>query len=94
MPEISFACSDALLDKFRIESTSYILNAIRSLEQRDHQPVLPQIDQILSDIDMELSEIDEHKQNRALIRHIEANIKKPIKILFRKLDHFLQRYIS
>lgn len=94
MPELSFSGPDALLDEFRAESTSYILNAIRSLEQRPHQPILPQIDRILSDIDAELAEREKHNQKRSLARQIKTYIKKPIKALLRRIDHFLQRYVS
>ena len=94
MPELSFSVPDALLDEFRAESTKYILNAIRSLEQRPHQPILPQIDRILSDIDAELAEREKHNQKRSLARQIKTYIKKPIKALLRRIDHFLQRYVS
>ena len=94
MPEVSFSGPDALLDEFRAESTSYILNAIRSLEQRPHQPILPQVDRILSDIDAELAELEKHDQKRSLVRQIKTYIKKPVKILLRRIVHFLQRYVS
>ena len=94
MPELSFSEPDALLDEFRAESTSYILNAIRSLEQRPHQPILPQIDRILSNIGAELAELEKHDQKRLLVRQIKIYIKKPVKMLLRRIDHFLQRYVS
>ena len=94
MPEVSFSGPDALLDEFRAESTSYILNAIRSLEQRPHQPILPQIDRILSDIGTELAELEKHDKKRSLVQQIKTYIKKPVKILLQRIDHFLQPYIS
>ena len=94
MPEVSFSGTDALLDEFRAESTSYILNAIHTLEQRPHQPILPQIDRILSDIGTELAELEKHDKKRSLVQQIKTYIKKPVKILLQRIDHFLQPYIS
>ena len=94
MPEVSFSGPDALLDEFRAESTSYILNAIRSLEQRPHQPILPQIDRILSDIGEELAELEKHDQKRSLVWQIKTYIKRILKIPLRRIDRFLQRYVS
>ena len=79
MPEISFSDPDALLNEFREKSTSYILNAIHSLEQRPHQPILPQIDRILSNIGAELAELEKHDQKRSLARQIKTYIKKQLR---------------
>ena len=94
MPEVSFAGPDALLDEYRAESTSYILNAIHALEQRPHQPILPQIDGILSDIGAELAELERRDKNRSWVWRIKTCIKKPVKILLRRIDRFLRRYAA
>ena len=90
MPKVSFSGSDALLDKFKAESTCYILNAIRNLEQRPHQPILPQIDNILCDIDVELAETEKKERKTTLTQRIRIYVKRRARRLLRRIDTFLQ----
>lgn len=94
MPTMSFSGSDALRDNYRVESTSYIHNAIHSLEQRPHQPILPQIDSILSEIDAELAELEKTNIEDHWLRKQKHLLKNQLKVYCEKIDHFLQRYIS
>lgn len=49
MDDIDYDAVEAILEEQRTRSADYILGAIHTLEQREHQPILPNVDDILAE---------------------------------------------
>lgn len=49
LEDINYDAVEAILQEQRTRSADYILGAIRTLEQREHQPILPNVNDILAE---------------------------------------------